>query len=111
MTDGCPVIVAQWQTTGCISHGVLGSIPGDWWPFYFPLYFISNLCTNNVQKNDTTLREHMHTLYTQCHKLCVNRLAKIIHSFPLSGKFLQSRIYKIGKSLNTELVILVCSVF
>ena len=37
MADGCPVIVAQWQTTGCISHGVLGSIPGDWWPFYFPV--------------------------------------------------------------------------
>ena len=40
----CPIIVAQWQNTGCMyKPGVLGSIPGNCWPFYYPLFSPQNI--------------------------------------------------------------------
>ena len=35
---GCPVVIAQWQSNWLHKPGDLGSIPGDCWPFHFPLF-------------------------------------------------------------------------
>ena len=40
----CPVIVAQWQSTGCMHKpSVLGYIHGNCWPFYYPPFSPQNI--------------------------------------------------------------------
>ena len=90
---GCPVVVAQWQSTGSISQGIQGSITGDCWPFYFPLF---HLKTSNISVLITD------TLYTHCFTMPQNWLARIIHSLLLFGRIPSIKNPQNRQSLDTE---------